>query len=272
MTSCADTFAMTAPAGLQPARRRIRRALHGRAPSHLHALRTDSRAQEVVRLLTRRILDGELKQGELLPPERDLALQLGVSRTVVREATKSLQSDGLVAIRHGVGTVVTGASSEPVTRAFNQALHDEIDALAKLYEVRVAIETATASLAAERATPESIEKLHNLCLEMDVSVGDDPEQQQRFIELDMAFHGAIAAATENNAFVIVLEAATARLIAERKKPKYTDYTSRSNREAQLGHRQIFEAIKAGDATLAVSLVQGHLKPPQSPKSERRKRS
>jgi len=252
MTSYADKLNLEA----LPVRRRTRRPIQDRAPLKLRALQTDSRTQEIVRDLTQRILNGDLQRGELLPPERELASQLGVSRTVVREATKTLQSDGLVAIRHGVGTVVTGASSEPVQRAFNQSLHGEANALAKLYEVRVAIETEAVALAAQRRTLADLEKLKVLSAGMDIPSPTDP---LALVEVDMAFHSAIAAATQNNAFVVVLEAATSILIPERRK---SSKRGRSHQEVQTDHWQLIQMIEAGDSARAVRLMREHLQPPR----------
>lgn len=258
MTSYSDTAAVLAGRAAQPARKRVRREPVDKTPSNLRSLRTGSQMQEIVGQFTNLILDGELKRGELLPPERDLAVQLGVSRTVVREATKSLQSEGLVAIRHGVGIVVTGANSEPVQRVFNHALHGEADALPKLYEVRMAIELETVALAAQRRTEADLDKLRALCEEMDARAGK-PRQHDKLVELDMAYHSAIAAATQNNVFIIVLEAATTLLLPERRASKRIGV---SLQETQRMHWRIYEAIESGDAGLAQRLMKEHLKSPQ----------
>lgn len=214
-----------------------------------------SRTDQVAKQLTGLILDGHLKQGKLLPPERDLAVQLGVSRTVVREATKILQSDGLVSIRHGAGTLVTGATSEPVQRVFTQALHGESDALPKLYQVRCALETEIITIAAAHRTSVDLENLRALCREMDKNLSLPEEQRERLWELDMAFHSALAQATQNSIFVVVLEAATKLLIPMRKR---STRVGRSNEVAQKEHWQLLEFVEARDAASARKLMRTHL--------------
>jgi len=216
----------------------------------------NSRTGQVVDHLTQRILEGDFKRNELLPAERELASQLGVSRTVIREATKMLQWSGLVNIRQGSGALVRGASSEPVERAFAHALHGEIDALSKVYEVRRALETDIVALAAKRRTDNDIQKLRALCQEMDSLASHHAEQRLRFIDLDMAFHNAIAAATQNNAFVIILQATTTLFANERKEAKVVGI---SDQKMQREHWRILRAIEDGEAALAVRVMRDHLK-------------
>lgn len=238
-------------------RRDKRNAAHGVTLERTLA-GSDSRTSQVVRQLTALILDGELKRDALLPSERELALRLGVSRTVVREATKFLHSDGLVTIRHGAGTVINGASSEPVQRAMTQALHGDTETLAKLYEVRCTLETEIVVLAAQRALPHDIEKLRALCAAMDEY--EDGENPERFWELDMAFHNTLAEATQNGIYKVVLEAATALLIPARRN---SNWGGRTNDITQREHWGMAEAVEAGNSALAVEIMRKHLRAPDN---------
>ena len=217
----------------------------------------NNRTSQVIKQLTELILDGDLKRDQLLPPERELALQLGVSRTILREATKFLHSDGLVTIKHGVGIVVNGASSEPVQRAMTQALHRQADPISKLYEVRCSLEAEIVALAARRAHPRNLEKLRALCVTMDAHLAD--RDLPRLWELDIEFHSALAEATQNEVFVVVLEAATKLLIPA---VQQTKLTGRSYEETQRLHWLIFEAVKAGDSDAAMRFMREHLKIPE----------
>jgi GntR family transcriptional repressor for pyruvate dehydrogenase complex len=111
----------------------------------LTSLNAASRTEQVVSQLTQAILSGDIAQGSLLPPERELAERLGVSRNVVREATKILKSRGLLDIRQGIGTIVKSVTSEPVQEMFNNALHGHDDALTQLTEVRLVLEVQIAA-------------------------------------------------------------------------------------------------------------------------------
>lgn len=233
-------------------RPRKARAGNDGAALSLASLEQPNRSTQVVEQLTQLILNGELKSKELLPPERDLAAQLGVSRNVVREAIKILQSRGLLTIRHGVGTVVNGVSSEPLQQVFTHALHGQEDALLKLTEVRLLVEVEMAALAAQRATRENLHKIRAAFEAMEASV-DDP---QRYVQCDREFHSALAEATQNNVFALVMEATSA---LTRQARVYTLEAGASVRQSLRIHREILEAVEAGDAILAASQMRAHLK-------------
>lgn len=218
-----------------------------------------SRTSLVVEKLTELILSGELKRSESLPPERELSERLGVSRTVLREAIKILHVDGLVSIRHGVGTIVNGVSSEPVRRAMMQALHGDADSVRKHYQVRCALETEIVALTAQSAAPSEIENFRALCVRMDECLA--LEQFPEFVTYDMEFHCALAAATRNNAFVIVLEAAMGLLTSDDLKAFSTREPcarSLSFQRTQQEHWQIMHAVEQGDAATAVGVMRKHL--------------
>src|SRR5450756_1662203 len=107
----------------------------------------------VVRQVRRMIESGEVRSGDRLPPERELAQQLGVSRPSVRSGFKSLAAMGVVQIRQGAGTFITGGppvlGSEPLS--FLAALHGF--SRDQMFEARLVLEVAVAGLAAERAAP-----------------------------------------------------------------------------------------------------------------------
>lgn len=89
--------------------------------------------------------------GGLLPAERELAERLGIGRPAVREAIRVIEHRGLVTVRHGVGTTVTGVTARPVRETYRRALIDGKDRARHLLEARLAIEVETAALAAKRA-------------------------------------------------------------------------------------------------------------------------
>ena len=151
--------------------------------------------EQVVGFVRNLIDRGRLRPGDRLPAERDLAVQIGVSRPSVRAGLHALAAMGVVQSRHGSGTYIPDGppslGSEPLS--FLAALHgfprDE------MYEARRILEVGAAGLAAERAKPEQIATLAEEVASLFASL-EDP---QVFLVHDINFHRAVAAATGNSA-------------------------------------------------------------------------
>lgn len=220
--------------------------------SSLQPLGSANRVTAVVEQLTQAVLSGEMETGSLLPPERDLAEHLGVSRNVVREATKILQSRGLLSIKQGLGTIVSGVTSEPVQRVFSDALHghEQEAALLHLTEVRLSLEVKIAELAASRATPQNIETLRDLITQLDGSL----EDVERYADLDVAFHYELALSTQNPLFGVMLESASSLL----RESRAHSLAQVSPAVSQQAHRAIFAAVEGGDTGLAAQEMLKHL--------------
>ncbi|ERE04584.1 GntR family transcriptional regulator [Pseudogulbenkiania ferrooxidans EGD-HP2] len=152
----------------------------------------------IVQQLEKRILDGVLKPGDRLPPERQLAEEFGVSRPSLREAIQQLASRGLLSSRQGGGTWVTDrletAFSDPWEKLLNQ--HEELHG--DLLEFRRVLEGTVARCAASRATPADVERLRRCVerLQQAYRSGDLAEQAQA----DVEFHQAVAEASHNVLF------------------------------------------------------------------------
>lgn len=139
------------------------------------------------------IFSGQLGPGQLLPSRKELAAQFGVGIATVHEAVKSLAAVGLLEARPGKGTWVSD-------NALQSVIHPDLirnrfgamDALT-IYEARLALEVALAELAAEKATPEEIERMLAALDAARAVMADDAE----FIRLDWEFHLAVAHATHN---------------------------------------------------------------------------
>jgi DNA-binding FadR family transcriptional regulator len=170
-------------------------------------LTVENRTGAVVDRLADLILSGVIEAGSPLPSERDLAARLGVSRNVLREATKILQSRGLLTIKHGMRTMVNGVTSEPMQQAVSGALYGQDDALLQLTEARMVLEVGIAELAAERATERDIEVLQELVKQLDACTNEP----KRYAEIDIAFHRALAEATHNNVFPLMLDSVSGLL-------------------------------------------------------------
>ncbi|MDO6415792.1 FadR/GntR family transcriptional regulator [Sphingomonas sp. BIUV-7] len=169
-----------------------------------------SLSDSLFRKLQSRITSGEMAPGSRFPTQKDIAATENVSRTVVREAVARLASQGLTTSRQGSGVFV--AETAPY-RAF-QVTRDEMSELTdviKLLEMRLAVETEMASLAAARRTTADIGDIRDALRQME-AVSDDPEAAAR---ADSAFHLAIARATQNDYFVRLVDFLGVRLVPPR---------------------------------------------------------
>lgn len=159
--------------------------------------------ESVAEKLESLILSGELKPGEKLPSEHELARQFGVSRNVVREGLRSLIEQGLVTVRPGDGVYVQAPDQSVVVEAFLRymQLNRAENWVDELYEVRRLLEPEIAALAAQRATPEDISALEDALERMRIHQ-DDP---QEWAQADWDFHSALARASHNSLLLILLK-------------------------------------------------------------------
>lgn len=216
-------------------------------------VRGSTLSEKVASSITQAIMDGTLAAGERMPSERDLGEQFGVSRTVVREAVRSLAASGLVEARSGRGLQVSQAGPEAVSRAMATFLQrsDSIN-YPLVHEVRSALEIDMAGYAAERAAPADVERLSQLNDEL---AKLDDEAVERAAELDVAFHHAIAQATQNQLFSVLLESIAPVLLEVRLRALGS---TRLRRDAIDAHAEILKQIAAGDASEARIVMRRHL--------------
>jgi GntR family transcriptional regulator, transcriptional repressor for pyruvate dehydrogenase complex len=153
---------------------------------------------EVAERIATEIRNGHLAPGTQLPTEAELVAAMGVSRTVVREAVAALKADGLVLTRQGLGAFVATDASRFVFRIASDGL-DGPNALAevlRVMELRLAVETEAAALAAERATKPQLALIKTAL----GAIGTAIAANQTAVQEDFAFHRAIAEATANPHF------------------------------------------------------------------------
>lgn len=148
----------------------------------------------------RRVVDGTIPEGTFLPREAELAQHHGVSRQAVREALKVLAAKGLVVSRRRTGTRVQPRAQwnllDPDVLAWHPPERLPPDFVRDLAELRRAIEPLAAEMAAARATEEQVEEMRR-CLE---AMRATIENREAFIEADVSFHTAVAAASGNLLF------------------------------------------------------------------------
>lgn len=208
-------------------------------------VRTDKAAlsEQVARQILDLITTKRLVVGDRLPPLDELTGYLGVSRTSLREAIKLLDAWGVVTVKHGVGTFVAGLTEDALTIPFQVSVERSEQAIRHLYQVREVLEPAIAVLAAENARPEHIEKMQEALNRMDQSLTNPDE----YIQADLAFHSALAEATGNDLFLIVIHPVIDLLQRVR---RLAIQSVEDAERAQASHKMIFKHVKAKNADRA----------------------
>lgn len=169
-------------------------------------------AQQVMRRIEVLVLEGVLRNGDRLPGERDLALEMDVSRPVLREALKQLEAKGILETRHGQGTVVADVTGSIFSQPIIEAMRDYPRARVDYVEFRRELESAAAALAAERATADDIGILKDIFARMEKAHGEHSVENE--VRYDHEFHMAIADCTHNIIFIHSLRSCY-RLLSDR---------------------------------------------------------
>ncbi|MBB3397353.1 MULTISPECIES: FadR/GntR family transcriptional regulator [unclassified Rhizobium] len=208
----------------------------------------------VVSFLRDQLLSGELKAGDLLLPERELASQLNVSRPVLREALRALAMVGAVEIRHGVGTVVKRPDVTALGDVFSFMLAHQSDVIGDIMEARKAIEHHAVRLACQRATEQDFARLTD-ALGYIVETIHDPEQGGL---ADFQFHEAIVQASHSPTLV-TLYASIAQLMMRSHLERREKIIQVEGIEEFLvdHHRSILDALIARDRVAADTLLDKH---------------
>ena len=204
--------------------------------------------EQVAQQITRWIADNGLEPGDRIPPERELAQRLGVSRATLSQALVALEVVGVVAVRHGDGTVVTRTSAGP---RVSELIRAHADRIPEIIDTRDALETKLAALAAQRRTPEDLARIDAATAPLDV-VG---HRGERGVEGDELFHAAVTAAGHSD-LLAKLMTEISELVRE------TRIESLSQpgrpRDSLAGHAAVAEAIRAGDPEAAAAAMHAHV--------------
>lgn len=182
----------------------------------------------------------DLRPGQALPPERDLAAELNVSRNVLRQAFGILEERGLITTRRGAGRYLRQADGEPVRGAASL----EVASIADVLEARILLEEQVIALACQRRTLREARRLHELA------------DQLSSWEDNLAFHAAIAAATHNFMLERMVRQQAELLGDLRQREHYTDGDELARMREE--HRAMATAVAARDENTARSLACEHL--------------
>lgn len=207
--------------------------------------------QEVANRLLLQIREQELRPGDKLPAERQLAAMMAVSRPVVREALRALSLMGVVDIRQGDGTYVTSLEPRRLIAHLDIVFAKDSVAIVQLLEARRVIEVGNVRLAAARVTEADLAGLEERMRDLAGAI-DDPV---RFSELDIAFHTAVCAAAGNFLLLQFMDiiGTLGRVSRER-----TGGLPTVRRAALRDHRRLLDALRAHDPETAEGAMLAHL--------------
>jgi GntR family transcriptional repressor for pyruvate dehydrogenase complex len=222
-----------------------------RLRNSLEPVRRSKVYEEVAARIRGLIADGRLRPGDKLPSERELASMLGVSRTSVRDAIRTLEVAGLLEPRQGEGTVVRELSTRHLVAPLASALLTRRDLLVDLLAVRKMIEPPMAREAARHATAEDIRQMEGIVARQAAKV----DAGGVAIEEDNAFHDIIARASRNQVVLKVVDVLMELLRVGRERS--LQVKGRPQRSLR-GHRQILEAIRSRNGDAAARAMLNHL--------------
>jgi DNA-binding FadR family transcriptional regulator len=207
----------------------------------------DQIAARVVALVT----DRHLKPGDRLPPERELAQAMGVSRSSLREALRALSLLGVTEMRQGDGTYLTALDPDALMRPFGLVLALSDGQLQELFEARRVIEPGLAALAAERIDDETLEALRLCVADSAAAVGDE----DAFMRADLELHGLIARAASNSILWHVIGSISGMGVASRRR---TTGLPGVQEQTVKDHAAIVAALAARDPEAAAAAMLHHL--------------
>jgi len=219
------------------------------------AVRTSRLYEQIVEQVEASILKGQLKPGDQLPAERDLAQRFGVSRTAVREAVKALREKGLVEAYTGRGTFVTNGTSQSMRQSLDLIIKiNQQEGSMHLAELRGILEPEIAALAAPRIEEQLLSTMREAVAAMDRSV--QLHEQDAYIEADLDFHLALAEAAGNPLILALIDSVVGLLREQRIRIFKVDG---GPERGQFHHKRILETIERRDADGAREAMRAHLK-------------
>lgn len=211
-------------------------------------------ADQLISLFEQRILDGDLKAGQPLPPEREIVQQHGVSRTVVREALRAIANKGLIVARPGYRPYVAQPGYDAAISAVGSIvtqLLGQPGGVRNLFDIRIRMEVSLVRDAARIATAEDIQKLEQALAANKAAI----QESSAFYETDIAFHGILYDIPQNPVLPAIHRAYTGWL------SKQWDHMPRlpvRNETNYQSHKAIFDAILRRDPDRAEAALRKHM--------------
>lgn len=213
-------------------------------------VRREPLATEVAKTILDYLLAGHIEPGDRIASERRLAEELGVGRSVVREALKSLTLLGLIEVRPGDGTYLRRAESAILPQALEWGLLLGEKRVSDLIEARHHLEVLITKLAATRRTEADLSALHEYLDQM-----RNAQDTDDFVAGDIAFHVRVAQAAGNETFVQIMTSISTLLHVWIKRVRSAEA---DNTRSYLEHEAVMTALEKGDPTLAQAAMEAHM--------------
>ena len=213
--------------------------------------------EEAADQIAEKVRTGELRTGDRLPGERSLALQMEISRPTLREAVKVLVDAGVLEVRRGPGGGMYVATDVVPTELVRHSASLRLAEIAAVLEARRMLEPRVAQLAAERATAEDLEALERSIDAMRrlVDGGWHPRHEDRFLQLDVQFHLALARATGNPMVETLMRTLFRQLEIARDMAMHIPLVP----EWTIGiHERTLAALRGGDPDEVAAVMDEHL--------------
>ena len=212
------------------------------------------RYEELVEHYRLKILEGEFREGDSLPSEREMSEQFGVGRSSVREAMFTLSRLGLLRLQSGARARVARFSPQAIVRELTNVTKLMLrspEAIKEMQHTRMIVESGLAREAARKASDAAIEDIRQALQANYDAIGN----QELFMRSDVAFHFAIASAVGNRILVAALQGLADWLYDQRRVTMLNGALQTENYEQ---HRDIFRAIEARDCVRAHTLMEEHI--------------
>jgi len=219
--------------------------------TEFEAIRKNRVHEEVAKQIERLILS-KLNPGDKLPAERELAEQLGVSRSSIRDAMRRLQVIGLVEARQGAGNIVREISPDALVSPLANVIAHKRQLVGELLDFRLMLEPPLAARAAGHATPEQVAQMEEILRRQDKRV----RAGELAVEEDSEFHYSIALASGNSVVLKVMDVVMDLLRETRSRSLQSEGRPQ---KSLAGHKRILAAIKRRDAEAAEAAMRQHIR-------------
>lgn len=208
-------------------------------------------AEQVARQLLALVQSGNLKPGEQLPPERELAATLEVSRPSLREALRALSLLGVLRIRQGGGVYVSSLDPESLLAPLHFFVSLDSRNLEDLFEARLIIESEISRIAASKISPDNLVALKD-CVDFEIT---DISDVEKFAESDTKFHQILFETVDNS---FLQSFATSLHILGRARGEITASIPSVMKQSLKDHKHILKAIEARDGDAAAEAMKQHV--------------
>jgi DNA-binding FadR family transcriptional regulator len=220
-------------------------------------VRTRHTFEEAAEQIAQKVRAGELQRGDKLPPERDLAVLMQISRPTLREAVRVLVDAGVVEVRRGPGGGIFVAGDVVPVELVRERSGLRLEEVADVLEARRLVEPGVARLAAQRATPadlvpleRTIDAMRQICLR-----GYTAADEERFLQLDMQFHLALARAAGNPTVATLMRSLLRQLEIARDMAMHLPLVPEWTLEI---HERTLDAVRSGDLERVSAVMDEHL--------------